>query len=300
MTMPSFLIVGAAKSGTSALYQYLRQHPEVFMSPVKSTNFFALQGTTPRFVGPEGVPAPVNAYSVTDLQAYRALFTGAGAARAVGEASPIYLYSEQAPANIERHLPNVRLVAVLRNPVERAFSSYLHLIRDGREPLSFEEGLKQEAARIRDNYGPLYRYTDMGYYSTQVERYLDRFGRDRVRIYLYDDLRREPRGILQDLFGFIGVNPAFPVDVSTEYNASGAPRNQTLNQLLNQDNPIKRLLKPLLPPRFRSRWRAKLNRRNLGRPVLAPETRDQLRMLFHDDVVRLGRLLERDLSHWLA
>src|SRR5215218_4707583 len=123
MTMPNFLIIGAGKSGTTSLYHYLGQHPEVFMSPMKEPKFFCFEGERPNFRGP-GDDEEINRKCVTTIDAYRALFDGVACEKAVGEASSMYLYYPKAPERIDHHVAGVRLIAVLRNPVDRAYSSY--------------------------------------------------------------------------------------------------------------------------------------------------------------------------------
>src|SRR3954452_18181658 len=131
MTMPNFLILGAAKAGTTALYHYLKQHPEVCMSEIKETNFFALMGKPLDFRGP-GDDEHINRFSVTTWGDYQSRFPDRTDARAVGEASPLYLYSPDAPGRIARWMPKAKLVVILRDPVARAYSAFLHLVRGGR------------------------------------------------------------------------------------------------------------------------------------------------------------------------
>ncbi len=153
MTLPNFLVIGATKSGTTSLYTYLKQHPEVYM-PMKEPNFFALEGREPPFFrGPEGWKEP-SQKRITDLEGYRTLFAGASGEKAMGEVSPLYLYAPQAAYRIRRYVPEAKLVAILRNPVERAYSAYMHLVREDREPLGFAEALKEEERRIQSNWGP--------------------------------------------------------------------------------------------------------------------------------------------------
>src|SRR5581483_6498173 len=150
MPLPSFLIIGAAKSGTSSVFAWLGQHPEIYTSPIKGPCFFAFdEGARVRVAGP-GDQAVFDRHVVTDPVAYRRLFDGVTPAhRAAGEASVLYLYAPAAAARIARTIPDVRLIAILRNPVERAFSSFQHLRRDGREPLAdFAEALRAEDARV--------------------------------------------------------------------------------------------------------------------------------------------------------
>ena len=125
MIMPNFLLIGAAKAGTSSLYGYLKQHPQIYMSPIKEPRFFALEGETLNFNGPT---RGINQTSINTLEAYSQLFQKVTTEKAIGEASTIYLSSPKAPERIKHYLPDVKLIAILRDPSERAFSSYMHLV----------------------------------------------------------------------------------------------------------------------------------------------------------------------------
>src|ERR687883_42510 len=156
--MPNFFVVGAQKAGTTSLYYYLKQHPEVYMSPVKEPHFF--EGMQSEFYRPGRKVMPV-----TCLGDYQALFQGVSNEKAIGEASASCLYSPKAPALLKGAIPNAKLIAVLRNPVDRAYSNFLHCIRVNREPLpSFAGALQAEEGRIRNNWGPLWHYKQKGFY----------------------------------------------------------------------------------------------------------------------------------------
>lgn len=149
--LPTFLVIGAAKAGTTSLYHYLGQHPQVFMSPVKEPGFFALEGHPLDFRGPGD--EWLRQATTTTLEAYQKLFEGVRDEPAVGEASVLYLHHHAAPEAIARYVPDVKLVAVLRDPVERAYSAFLYQTRNGREPLAdFEEALRAEPRRIADGW----------------------------------------------------------------------------------------------------------------------------------------------------
>ena len=299
MTMPNFLIIGAAKSGTTSLYHYLKQHPQVYMSPVKEPKFFALEGERPNFRGPSD-EQEINRKSVTDIDAYRALFKGVTSEKAIGEASTLYLYSLKASERIRHHVPDAKLIAVLRNPVERAFSSYLHCVRDRGEPLTdFAQALRQEETRIENVWGPIWHYKNVGFYSAQLERYFDLFRRDQIKIYLYEDIKSNAVGVLQDIFRFLEVDDTRIPNISLKHNVSGVPKNRLLHALLNKRNPLKSAIKPLLPAKPRKRLNHSLTNRNLVRPGLSPEVREQLIEVYSEDVLRVQELIQRDLSQWL-
>jgi hypothetical protein len=199
MPMPNFLIIGAAKSGTTALHSYLDQHPQIFMTPDKETNFFTFEGQTLNFQGPgdEGI----NSFSITRPAQYQQLFSGVSGEKAIGEACPLYLYDPDTAQRIKSQLPEVRLVVILRNPVDRAYANYLHLIRDGREPCAdFEQALQQEPHRVQQGWEWFWHYTQQGFYGQQLARYSQCFDREQIRVYLYEDLSKRPDWLFQDLF----------------------------------------------------------------------------------------------------
>jgi hypothetical protein len=299
VTMPNFLVIGAGKSGTTSLYHYLSQHPEVYMSPMKEPKFFCFEGEKPTFQGP-GDDEEINRKCVTTIDAYKALFEGVADEKAVGEASSMYLYYPRTPERIRRHVPDARLIAVLRNPVERAYSSYLHCVRDRGEPLGdFAEALCEEEERIDEGWGPLWHYKTVGFYFDQLRRYFDTFDRCQIRIYLYEDLNTDAGGVLRDIFDFLDVDDSYAPDISLKHNVSGVPRSRVLHALLNKPNPIKTVLKPLVPVGPRRALNHRITGRNLLRPRLAPEVRRRLVEAYSEDVTKVQDLIQRDLSKWL-
>ena len=298
--MPNFLIIGAAKAGTTAVYAYLSQHPQVFMSEWKEPSFFALEGDPTPFAGPRD--AVGERQRTRDLAGYQALFRGATDEIAVGEASTLYLSSsERAAGRIRRALPAVKLIAILRNPVERAYSAYRYLVRDEREPLdSFEAALDAEDGRIRSNWEPIWAYRAGGCYYTQLKRYYDLFPREQIAVHLYEDFERQPESIIREMFGFLGVDPTFEPDMSIRYNVSGDVRSRIVHSIFAAPSAAKDVLRPLLPRAVRQRLRGAIMERNT-RPtlaVMAPETRQALTAFYREDTERLAELLGRDLAEW--
>lgn len=297
MTMPNFLIIGAMKAGTTALYTYLEQHPQVYMSPIKEPNFFAFEGERMSFLAPQDQEG-INRTSVTDIEAYQALFKGVTNEKAIGEASHWYLYSPKAPGRIHHHIPRAKLITVLRDPVERAYSQFLHFVRDGQEPLTdFARALQEEETRIRNNWA-FGRYASRGFYHAQLKRYFDTFDRSQMKVYLYEDLTTDPVGVLRDIFQFLGVDEAFVPEMSIKPNVSGVPKNRALHALITKPQRIKAFLKPRLPATL-LRFASDLRDRNLAKPQLAPEVRRQMIETYREDILQLQELIDRDLSNWL-
>lgn len=291
MTTPNFLIIGAMKSGTTALYYYLEQHPEIYMSPVKEPNFFSSQGQEN------------TAGAVTHIGTYQNLFRGVSGEKAIGEASHCYLYEPRAAAEIRRYVPEAKLIAILRNPIERAYSHFLHMVRTGSEPIGdFAQALREEEAGAYKER-TFQDYIGRGLYYSQLKRYFGTFDREQVRVYLYEDLSDAPTSTVQGAFRFLEVDDSFVPDVSLRRNVSGDPKYKTLDRLLRRQSRVKHALKIYLPARLR--WRLSrafddLKTRNLvGPPPIQPEVRRQLIEVYREDVLHLQELLHRDLSGWL-
>jgi hypothetical protein len=291
MMMPNFLVIGAMKSGTTALYYYLEQHPEIYMSPVKEPNFFSSQ---------EQENA---ADAVTNIGTYQDLFRGGSGKKALGEASHSYLYEPRAAAEIKRYVPEAKLIAILRNPIDRAYSHFLHMVRSGTEPLDdFAQALREEEVRIHKER-TFQDYIGRGLYYNQLKRYFGTFPQEQVRVYLYEDLSGAPISTVQDAFRFLKVDDSFVPDVSLRRNVSGQPKYKTLDGLLRRQSRIKHAAKIYLPARMR--WRLSktfddLKTRNLAEPPpVQSKVRRHLIGVYREDILKVQELIHRDLSGWL-
>jgi hypothetical protein len=302
VNLPNFLVIGAAKAGTTSLHHYLRQHPEIFMCPKKDTFFFDFDGRDPDFAGP-GDNDWYRGQAVVHLEEYQILFADAGERKAVGEACAGYLYDPEAPARIHRYVPDAKLIAVLRDPIERAYSSFLQQVRDGYETeTDFAAALALEEKRIREHWRPIWHYRERGFYYRQLKRFLRYFERSRIRVYLYEDLQESPVAMLGNIFEFLEVDADFEPDTSVRHNRAGIPRSRRLHELVMKPNALKMVVKPLLPPRVRGLLKAAVTDTavSLRRPPVPPEVRERLVQEYRPDVLELQEFLGRDLSHWLS
>jgi hypothetical protein len=296
--MPTFFVLGSGKAGSTSLWYYLKQHPEVYMSPLKEPDFFSFMGERPSFGGPRD--AQLAARIITELEEYRSLFEGVSGETAIGEASQSYLRGPETPYRIQHYIPNAKFIALLRNPADRAYSAYLQAVREGWEWLDFGDALREERARVRANWHDQWRYREGGFYLVPLKRYYELFGQDRIRVYLYEDLNRDPVAMLQSIFRFLGVDNSYLADTSRRHNVAGVPKSRRLNTLVNRPNAIKSVLKPLLPQGLRERIVANL-RRHLGEPPPMPEeARLELADAYREDILKLQELIGRDLSAWLG
>lgn len=301
MTMPNFLLIGAPKAGTSALYAYLSQHPQVYMSPVKEPHFFMLENEKVNFQGPGDQDR--FRHSVHQLKDYKNLFAGVADEIAIGEASTTYLGSEKASRRIKKYIPEAKLIAILRNPVDAAYASFLHLIRDGNESIAdFSKALAAEPERTQNNWGLMWRYQQKGFYYEQLKRYFELFDRQQIKVFIYEEFERNPELIMEDMFTFVGADPSFNVNMTTKHNVSGMPKSQTLNKLLARKNPLKESIKLLVPSKMRSEIYSKVrtwNLSNFQKPKMSEEIRQQLTDSYRDDILKLQSLIQQDLSAWL-
>jgi hypothetical protein len=299
MTLPNFLIIGAAKGGTTSLYSWLAQHPQIYMTPVKEPNFFALQGEALNY--PTGtISQRYLAECKTNFEAYLDQFQGVRNETAIGEASPIYLYHPQAASRIQQAIPDIKLITILRDPVERAYSNFLHHVREGFETFSdFSQALQAEEDRMSERWWWGFYYINSGFYFEQLKRYFDCFDRSQIKVYLYEELLREPQGLLQNIFQFLQVDSSFIPDRTEKHNKTGIPKNKLLHQFLSQKSLLKNLLKPALSPALRKRLRLYAHEQNLVKPPLPETLKTQLRNVYREDIIKLQHLIQRDLNHWL-
>jgi len=299
-TLPNFLIVGAAKSGTTSLYCHLRQHPEIFLSANKEPKFFSSLTLKFPLRGP-GDDFVEHHRMVKTWDEYRQLFADAGGARAIGEASSDYLYhGRQAIPHIQRYLGDPRIVILLRNPVERAFSAWRHLRRDRREPeSSFENALAFETERRLLNWEFIWSYKDVGFYASQVRAYLENFSR--VHVCLFDDFATRPQDVLHAIYRFLEVDDSFEADTSIIFNPGTADGGSWLGRRLTTTAGTgnTRTVTP------RAGFRTGLGRRLVdfvlrnSSATMPPGVRTRLQTTYQEDIAQLSTLLGRDLSHWL-
>ena len=300
MPLPDFFIVGAPKCGTTALYQYLSRHPQIFMPVKKEPHYFAQDFQT----------SGLTAY-VQDWKAYLALFDEAQDAACIGEASVFYLYSEDAADKIRQRIPDAKIIAMLRNPVEMIYSLYHQELFAGNEVLStFEEALAAEAQRkqgigipVRSTAKKLF-YREIGRYSVQLERYISCFGRENVHVIIYDDFKHDTATAVRDTLHFLEVDTHFDTEYIV-YNANKEARITALNRFFFRPpawyDVMRSAARRIIPQATRNtvnQFIKRLNTSIKSRPALRVATRQQLTLEFQPEVERLSKLLNRDLTHW--
>lgn len=299
MTLPNFLIIGAAKSGTTAVYTYIKQHPQIFMSEQKELRYFSYTDEPP-----SDTPKDYIHPSVTTFEAYQQHFDQVTNETIIGESSPMYMYTPGTAERIKNILPDVKLFAILRNPIDRAYSAYTHALREWKEPAgSFDLALQQEEARIATGWGMLWHYKRAGLYYQQLIPYFRVFEPERIKVVLYDDLVSNSNKLLKELFSYLNVDEDFQPDTSHRPNVSGFPKSQIYHDFMKmifiKNNPIKSLSRLIFPKETRKNVMVSMRSYNLEKRAMSQEIRDSLREYYQEEILLLGKILNRDLSHWL-
>ena len=292
---PNFLIIGASKSGTTSIYHYLQQHPDIFLSKIqKEGRYFSQMSDCFNGPGDESIRNSIP----KDFDRYLSFFKDYSKEKAIGDISPeyLYFYSECIPLIKSKLGHNVKIIVILRSPIERAYSSYSHFKRDKRETLSFEDALQEEENRKIKKWLWSWQYKNSGLYYKQVKQYLENF--NEVKVFLYEDLKENTPQLLKDLCEFINVDSTFEFDTRYKYNVSGDPKSQVLYQIESARKFIK-LLKIFIPAKLVSFLKSRFTgEKQMIKSEMKPETRNYLKNFYRKDIIQLQNLIDRDLSKW--
>jgi hypothetical protein len=310
--LPNFFLVGAPKAGTTSLYRYLDQHPGIYMSAIKEPCFFSPElheeNLDPllRRITVRNAPAVRDFLNgamrekrfggiITDWQDYLRLFANATTETALGEASVSYLWSPTAPEQIAATIPDARILILLRDPAERAFSQYMHVLGYGRIGWSFREHICRNLRNTSPLVSVQYPFLEFGLYYQQVTRYHARFGHN-VWVGLHEDLKGRPRETLRNIYGFLGVDPEFSPDTNLRYMESQVPRSTVIRRLKGWG--LWEAAAKATPSAVRPLIRRALTSKP-GAIRMEPADRAYLIDFYREDITKLSSLLGRDLSHWL-
>ena len=302
MTLPEFFIIGAPKAGSTALHSALAHHPDLYLSPVKEPKFFLHDGRPWRQHGPG------DAHSAKEWiwheDHYRDLFSGARAGQLRGESTPFYLWSNEAHARLEATVPTAKLIAVVRDPVDRAYSNWTHLWCDGLEPeKDFLTACDLEPIRAKSGWAPFWRYTSLGRYGEQLQNLYTHFDPAQVHVLRYRQLVDEPTKTLDAICDFLGVATG-QVDRIGSSNVStwvpDSPINTALRHTIRAGAHLGQFAPPQVWRTIERPLRAALHRGHRNRPEPTAEARTELVARFADDIALLSQLSGEDYSDWLA
>jgi len=296
--LPDYVICGAQKSGTSTLHEYLSQHPEICTSNTKEVRFFDFDCIYKKGTG-----------------WYEKYFEKCDRNKVVGEASPSYMNIPQAPRRMNETIPHSKLIFILRNPVDRAYSNYWHSVRKGRENLSFEKAIKREEKRVKkSSYNSKessynirhFSYLERGKYAKHIKRFFQFYSEEQIKILIFENFKEEPIKHIQDVYRFLGVDDSFTPQKQKK-NVGKRPVIPILQKLAHDQNPFRKTF-----PESRLKKRSKLekmigwkfkqyiNKINLkpGYPEMDLETRDKLIEYFEPYNSELEDLLNIDINSW--
>jgi hypothetical protein len=321
--LPNCFVIGAPRSGTTSLYEYLNAHPDVYMSPVKEPDFFsrpsldAVHRPDPGRTRTAAEDARRKAVLQEDLDRYVALFDRASDQKIRGEASAIYLGHPTAAEHLRRYVPDAKLIAILRDPAERLYSHYVHGKRvmaeysrtapsDNGAGKSLEEELAGVVDRVyRDGFSEPATtdpevWVRTGFYYQHLSRFRGLFPEEQLRVYLFEDLVRDAEGLMVDIFRFLEVDESFVLPTTEAFNASVVPRSRGLFRLFTTRNPAMRFARSVSPTLLRAVAMRTRNRvLASSKPPLDPEQRHKFVAIYRQDIEKLQGLLGRDLSAWL-
>jgi len=299
MSNSHFLFVGTAKAGTTSIFEYLRQHPDIEI-PVKETFYFLREVFTDFNLGyPAQRPKEE---LITNPSEFSSLYPQSSE-KLYGEIGTGYLYhhKQSIPLIKETLDEDVKILIILRNPVNRAYSSYMHFVKDVHEKLSFEDSIKMESERRALKYDFMWMHRDMGLYFEQVKAFMQAF--KNVKVLITEEFRENQEAEMKGILEFLEVNPEIQFNTRKEHNKSGEPKFKSLQKLITQENLIKKTLRPLFRAAFNKEKRAVMRKRvkniNIASyPPMHPETRRELLAFYKKDIEALESLLGKPLQKW--
>jgi len=299
---PDFFVVGAAKAGTTAVYQWLRSHPAAFLPIVKEPSYFAYPDISP--VPSNGPYDPKYVSEISrDNKSYARLYNGAGQRR-TGDISPVYLLDEHAAERIAAARPSARIIIILRDPVERAFSQFMHHVRDGLETSqTFEEALDAEPQRLFEGWSWGHGYATHGHYAAQIERYMAVFPKEQILFLEYQMLQAKPEDCWWRICEHLGLKQQILLKnerVNTTANLPIVSSRPKLTRRFRHPGAVQVVLKKVMPASFRARLRRILEGSGRPVPVLRPETKGSLANRYQGERSRLEELSGLSLAHWIT
>ncbi|WP_165792341.1 sulfotransferase domain-containing protein [Thalassospira lohafexi] len=298
-SLPNFICVGAPKTGTTALYEDIAAHADVFVTKVKETHFFRLAFDGLPWNGP-GTPPPMQ---VDSLEKYKALFADIKTEKAIGEVCPSYFSDARTPGHIYNTLGSIKIIIMLRDPAERAFSQFLHARLIGCEPEpSFLKAVALEPERHAAQWGEFWSYLGQSYYAPVLERYFSTFGSENVLVLRHERFVRERKKSLQDIYNFIGVSPDIAQQQCApkrQVNISGVPTNRTAAFAFRHIEKMGTIARFLFPTPIRRKVRSIMDR-SLTKATLTQEERRYIISRLSNDLTQVEKLTGWDVSDWKA
>jgi len=306
---PDFFLVGAAKSGTTSLNAYLTAHPEIYMSPIKEPNYFSTDINPNNFrpaykkTLPKNIDKTLKTHQAKEMQiafvrdenAYAQLFANNKKMLTAGESSTSYLYSTIAAEKVKAYNPSAKIIMILRNPAERAYSHYTMAVQMGLATTDFRTAFTQDKNATRKGWGVSELYFELGNYAEQIKRYQKVFDQEQLLILLFDDLIGSPNLTHQKICNFLNVT-IFAAPKTEAYNKGVAPKNPELHRILMQSG-LKEKIKKVLPASVFNKIKQKQYKTEVE--SLKKDDRQYLINIYKDEILELQEILDRDLNNWI-
>ncbi|MGN6616906.1 MAG: sulfotransferase family protein [Ilyomonas sp.] len=287
---PNFFIVGAPKAGTTSLYHYLEQHPEIYMSPIKETNYFS----RPEINSSGLFYKKKNEWTIDQ---YAEQFEGLTTEKAIGEASVSYLFYPNVPYKIKQFNPDAKIIIMLRNPIDRGFSHYLMDRRVGFTNLSYEDIVYRKEFEKNNTRFFYQQYVELGMYYSQIKRYLDIFSPEKVKILYFEDVIKDIEMVVKEVYKFLGVDDKFMAETEKKFNTFQSAKSPLIAKLYAQKR-IRKVIKRLVGIGGEALMKRFLFSRE-NKPVMSPNLKRELIDIYKADVLKTGELLNKDLSNWI-
>lgn len=308
--IPNFFIVGAAKAGTTSLYQYLNAHNDLYFSPVKEPHHFSTDIKTNEFTSiykrnidnlPEDFyqkkpKDSIQNVFVRNKAQYLKLFQWADGEKAIGECSTSYLYSKKAADNIRAFNPDSKIVIALRNPADRTYSHYLMAVRFGFTQLPFRKALHKDFNLNKKGWGKSELFIELSLYHDQIKRYMELFPKEQIKIILFDEFKKDPLQTINQICDFLDIEPLSSVE-DKKHNAALMPKSKNFNRLMVNTG-FKSKVSDILNEKAKDKLR-RIFFQDKKIPKLSKEDRAYLQDIFRADIIKTSQLINRDLSHWL-
>lgn len=298
-----FFIVGAARSGTTTLWHWLKGHPQIFLPETKEPHYFCFMGADVPYYGKELDP-DYKKLLITDKKEYDQLYLNSKENQLRGDASPGYLYFRHTAARIRDHNPNAKIICILRDPCSRAFSQFMLHIRSGFEDVrNFDSALAREQQRIAKGWWWGHHYLEAGKYGEQWQVYCNQFPKSQRLLLFYDDLSKDPAGTYRKICKFLEIPPLPNAKINLRFNTTAelasVPRFFALHRALLHGTFANHFLQFLIPKSFARLIRRSIMELNIiKKPELSALGRQKLLEHFASDIDHISKLASRDLSSW--
>ncbi|WP_299290914.1 sulfotransferase [Nitrosopumilus sp.] len=282
---PNFFIVGAMRAGTTSLYEYLKKSKFVYLPSIKEPNYFTSAVD----------PKQLLTKPIKDEKKYLELFKNVKNEKVIGDSSPTYLWDPKSAEMIYKKIPNAKIIIILRNPIERAFSHYLMLFGRGMTKLSFEQVIKESLMVSGDNFEG--RVISGGFYFKQIKRYLDTFPKNQNKIIIFEEFANNTKKSVQDVLNFLEIDDSPHESVNTIYNQYTEPRGGISSSIM-RSNKIKKFGKKILPSSLGQSMMNDVLGKKVEKPKLSEKLRTILEDIYREEIIEIEKILDIDVQ-WL-